>query len=173
MFFDPHPLLLRGWTSTPLIKGVWVDREGKEGQGSLKRCLGFPSSKKSHRSVSAFSPSQRFREAQILIASWKSSARPKAFLQVTNMVKNWTPQSPTNIKKILTSQNARNPEKFKVTRKWLKSDFWGPPQSNPQSNPKSNFFTRKVTQKWLFRVKKSLLALLLGLLWGGTPKVTF
>ena len=47
------------------------------------------------------------------------------------------------VKKIPTSQNPRNPEKCKVTRKRLKSDFWGLPQSNPPSNPKSNFLTQK------------------------------
>ena len=57
----------------------------------------------------------------------------------------------------------------KVTQKWLKSDFRRPPQSNPRSNPKSNFLTRKVTQKWLFRVRK----LLFGLLWGGPRKSLF
>ena len=75
--------------------------------------------------------------------------------------------------KVRPPWNPRNPEKFKVAQKWLKSDFQGPPQSNPKSNPKSNFLTRKVTQKWLFQVKKLLFGLLLGLLWGGDPESHF
>ena len=75
--------------------------------------------------------------------------------------------------KVRAPLKPRNPEKFKAAQKCVKSDFRGPPKSNPKSNLKSNFLTQKVTQKWLFRVRKLLFGLLLGLLWGGTPKVTF
>ena len=32
-----------------------------------------------------------------------------------------------------------NPKTIKVTKKWLKSDFWGSPQSNPESDSKVTF----------------------------------
>ena len=72
------------------------------------------------------------------------------------------------VKKILTSQNPPNLEKFKVTRKWLKSDFWGLPKV-----PKSHFLTQK-SHFWVtFRVEKWLLGLLLRLLWGRPQKSLF
>ena len=68
---------------------------------------------------------------------------------------------------------APKPRKITSISKALKSDFRGLPQSNPKSNPKSNFLARKVTQKWLFRVKTLLLGLFLGLLWGRPRKSLF
>ena len=49
------------------------------------------------------------------------------------------------LKKNLTSQNPRNPEKLKVAQKWLKSDFRGLGQSNPESNPENDFLFWKIT----------------------------
>ena len=52
--------------------------------------------------------------------------------------------------------------------KWLS----GPPSKWLESDLKSDFLTRKVTQKWLFRVKKLLFGSLLSL-FGGGPESHF
>ena len=108
------------------------------------------------------------RTFQTSCRGFQNSAHLRSFL--LGKMHETSPQSREDFvycmfKKILTSQNPRNPKKFKVTRKWLKSDFWGLPKSNPQSN----FLTRK-SHFWVtFRVKK----LLLGLLWGRPQKSLF
>ena len=71
--------------------------------------------------------------------------------------KSWPPKTP------------ETPENSKLTRKWLKSGFWG----LPQSNPKSNFLTREVDSNVTFSGQKVTFGVTFRVALAETPKVTF
>ena len=70
------------------------------------------------------------------------------------------------------SYRPRNPEKFKVTQKWLKSDFWGSGQSDSKVTKKWLKSNQKVTFLTVLVTFESLLSNFWVTL-AGAPKVTF